>query len=124
VLDALARVLQLDDTGTEHLRNLGVEKPHRRRGPRNETVPTGIGKLPATVNLPAFVEGPSTPTGTAPRPDWSPVSATPSAPTPTTLASSNSSARSPWPVPTSGSYGLDTTSANAKAPPSPSTTRR
>jgi transcriptional regulator with XRE-family HTH domain len=58
VLDSLARVLQLDDTGTAYLLSLGREKPRRaRRRPRKETVPPGIAKLLGSIDLPAFVEG-------------------------------------------------------------------
>src|ERR1700761_6924913 len=58
VLDSLARVLQLDDTGTAYLLSLGREKPRRaRRRPRRETVAPGIGKLLGSIDLPAFVEG-------------------------------------------------------------------
>jgi transcriptional regulator with XRE-family HTH domain len=58
VLESLARVLQLDETGTSYLLSLGREKPRRaRRRPRKETVPAGVLKLLGTVGLPAFVEG-------------------------------------------------------------------
>ena len=58
VLDSLARVLQLDDTGTAYLLSLGREKPRRaRRRPRKETVAPGIDKLLVSIDLPAFVEG-------------------------------------------------------------------
>src|SRR6201992_3057614 len=58
VLESLARVLQLDETGTSYLLSLGREKPHRvRRRPRKETVPPGIVKLLGSIALPAFVEG-------------------------------------------------------------------
>jgi transcriptional regulator with XRE-family HTH domain len=58
VLDSLARVLQLDDTGTAYLLSLGREKPRRaRRRPRKETVAPGIDKLLGSIDLPAFVEG-------------------------------------------------------------------
>ena len=58
VLESLARVLQLDETGTSYLLSLGREEPRRaRRRPRKETVPPGVLKLLATINLPAFVEG-------------------------------------------------------------------
>ena len=58
VLESLARVLQLDETGTSYLLSLGREKPHRaRRRPRKETVPPGIVKLLGSLGLPAFVEG-------------------------------------------------------------------
>jgi transcriptional regulator with XRE-family HTH domain len=57
VLESLARVLQLDEAGTAYLLSLGLEKPRRRRRPRKETVPSGIGKLLDSLALPAFVEG-------------------------------------------------------------------
>jgi transcriptional regulator with XRE-family HTH domain len=57
VLEALARVLQLDESGTAYLLSLGSEKPRRVRRARKETVPVGIGKLLASLPLPAFVEG-------------------------------------------------------------------
>lgn len=58
VLEALARVLQLDEAAADHLLGLGVERPSRaRRRPRRETAPAGIRKLLATLPLPAFVEG-------------------------------------------------------------------
>jgi transcriptional regulator with XRE-family HTH domain len=58
VLESLARVLQLDDTGTAYLLSLGREKPRQtRRRPRKETVQPGIAKLLGSIDLPAFVEG-------------------------------------------------------------------
>lgn len=58
VLEAIARVLQLDDDTTPYLLSLAADKPRRtRRRPRRETVPLGISKLVATIPLPAFVEG-------------------------------------------------------------------
>jgi transcriptional regulator with XRE-family HTH domain len=57
VLEALARVLQLDEAGTAYLLSLGSEKPRRVRRARKETVPVGIGKLLDSLPLPAFVEG-------------------------------------------------------------------
>ena len=58
VLEALARVLQLDDDATAYLLSLGAAQPRRpRRRPRKETVPAGIAKLVATLPVPAFVEG-------------------------------------------------------------------
>jgi transcriptional regulator with XRE-family HTH domain len=58
VLEALARVLGLDRTATDHL--LGLAKPQprlRRRRPRGETAPAGIRQLLDVMGLPAFVEG-------------------------------------------------------------------
>jgi len=57
VLESLARVLQLDATGTEHLFSLGAGQTRRRRRPRRETAPEGILKLLDTLSLPALVEG-------------------------------------------------------------------
>ncbi|MEV0640720.1 helix-turn-helix transcriptional regulator [Streptomyces sp. NPDC050619] len=58
VLEAIARVLRLDDDATAHLLRLGAPRPrrHRRRRPK-ETVPSGIAQLVATLPLPALVEG-------------------------------------------------------------------
>ena len=58
VLEALARVLQLDQSATEYL--LGLAAPHpvqRRRRQKRESVPNGIRQLLDVVGLPAFVEG-------------------------------------------------------------------
>lgn len=58
VLEALARVLQLDDAATDYLLELGAPQPrHRRRRARRETVPDGIRQLLDVLGLPAFVEG-------------------------------------------------------------------
>ncbi|MEU3853798.1 helix-turn-helix transcriptional regulator [Streptomyces sp. NPDC029554] len=58
VLEALARVLLLDDDATEHLLALGADRPRRRRRrPARETVPHGVAQLVATLPLPALVEG-------------------------------------------------------------------
>jgi transcriptional regulator with XRE-family HTH domain len=58
VLDALARVLQLDDHGTDYLVSLAQPRPRaRRRRARRETVPAGIRVLVDTIGFPAFVEG-------------------------------------------------------------------
>ncbi|GAA3133640.1 helix-turn-helix transcriptional regulator [Streptomyces rameus] len=56
VLQALARVLRLDATATEHLLSLTTARPAASRRPRRETVPTGIRQLLDVINLPAFVE--------------------------------------------------------------------
>lgn len=59
ILEALARVLRLDDESLEHLLGLGTEQPRRRpvrRGQR-ETVPPGILKFLDGLGMPAFVEG-------------------------------------------------------------------
>ncbi|MEU3826693.1 helix-turn-helix transcriptional regulator [Streptomyces sp. NPDC029080] len=56
VLQALARVLRLDEIATEHLLSLTAARPRAPRRPRRETVPTGILQLLDAINLPAFVE--------------------------------------------------------------------
>lgn len=57
VLESIARVLQLDEPSTGYLLGLAAEKPRRtQRRPRRETVPAGIRKMLASMNLPAFVE--------------------------------------------------------------------
>ncbi|GHF52319.1 transcriptional regulator with XRE-family HTH domain [Amycolatopsis bartoniae] len=56
VLEALARVLQLDQAGTDYLLSLAAPRPHRRRA-RRETVPPGTRQLLDVLGLPAFVEG-------------------------------------------------------------------
>ena len=58
VLEALARVLRLDQAATDYLLGLAAPRPRqRRRRPRRETVPAGIRQLLDVVGLPAFVEG-------------------------------------------------------------------
>lgn len=58
VLEALARVLQLDQSATEYLLGLVAPVPlQRRRRPKRESVPAGIRQLLTVVGLPAFVEG-------------------------------------------------------------------
>jgi transcriptional regulator with XRE-family HTH domain len=58
VLEALARVLQLDQPATDYLLGLGAPQPvQRRRRARREFVPIGIRQLLDVVGLPAFVEG-------------------------------------------------------------------
>ena len=58
VLESLARVLRLDETGTAYLLSLGIDKPRRpRRRARRETAAPGIRKLLDSLALPAFVEG-------------------------------------------------------------------
>ncbi|MFE9903916.1 helix-turn-helix domain-containing protein [Streptomyces achromogenes] len=58
VLEALARVLRLDDAGTAYLLGLGSDSPRRvRRRPRKEAVPAGIRKLLDSLTQPAFLEG-------------------------------------------------------------------
>ncbi|GAA1894718.1 helix-turn-helix domain-containing protein [Lapillicoccus jejuensis] len=55
VLDALARVLRLDASGTEYLHGL-AGGPTRTTRRRDRPVPVGIRQLLESVNLPAFVE--------------------------------------------------------------------
>lgn len=58
VLEAIARVLQLDDDHFAHLLTLVAEAPRqRRRRPRKETVPPGALKLLDSLVQPAFIEG-------------------------------------------------------------------
>ncbi|MGY1714771.1 helix-turn-helix domain-containing protein [Geodermatophilus sp. SYSU D01106] len=57
VLESLARVLRLDDAGTDHLLALATPQPRHRRRVRPETVPAGVAMLLGTLGLPAFVEG-------------------------------------------------------------------
>ena len=57
VLEALARVLRLDEAGTDHLLALAAPQPRHRRRPRREVVPTGIVQLVTALGQPAFVEG-------------------------------------------------------------------
>jgi transcriptional regulator with XRE-family HTH domain len=56
VLEALARVLRLDDDSRAYLLGLAVVKSRRPRQ-RKETVPAGAAKLVAMLPLPAFIEG-------------------------------------------------------------------
>jgi transcriptional regulator with XRE-family HTH domain len=58
VLEALARVLHLDQAATDYLLSLATPRPrHQRRRPRRETVPSSIRQLLDVLGLPAFVEG-------------------------------------------------------------------
>ena len=58
VLEAIARVLRLDQAATDYLLGLATPLPrHRRRRPRRETVPASIRQLLDVLALPAFVEG-------------------------------------------------------------------
>ena len=58
VLEAIARVLQLDDEHLTYLLSLAADKPRSpRRKPRSETVPSGTMTLLSTLPSPAFVEG-------------------------------------------------------------------
>ncbi|MBO3103882.1 helix-turn-helix domain-containing protein [Cellulomonas fengjieae] len=57
VLEAIARVLQLDDDHFAHLMTLVAEVPRqRRRRPRKETPPAGVLKLLDSLPQPAFIE--------------------------------------------------------------------
>ena len=58
VLEALARVLHLDDDHVAHLQTLVAEAPRHRRRPREETPPSGALKLLDSLVQPAFIEGP------------------------------------------------------------------
>lgn len=58
VLEALARVLQLDDVETAWLHDLAAPKPRvRRRARPAEQVPARLHHLLAALDVPAFVEG-------------------------------------------------------------------
>ena len=57
VLEALARVLRLDEVATDYLLGLAAPRPKKRRRPRKETVPPSIRQLLDVIGLPAFVEG-------------------------------------------------------------------
>lgn len=58
VLEALARVLQLDQSATDYLLGLAAPKPrHRQPRPRREQVTDGIRHLVDVMELPAFVHG-------------------------------------------------------------------
>ncbi|MCP2031128.1 transcriptional regulator with XRE-family HTH domain [Okibacterium sp. HSC-33S16] len=57
VLDALARVLQLDEVESEYLHGLANPRRRVQRRPRMERVPDRLHHLLAALDLPAFVEG-------------------------------------------------------------------
>jgi transcriptional regulator with XRE-family HTH domain len=58
VLDALARVLRLDELERDYLRGLAAQRPaQRQRRRRPERVPARLHQLLASVQVPAFVEG-------------------------------------------------------------------
>jgi transcriptional regulator with XRE-family HTH domain len=57
VLASIARVLQLEETAVQHLRELAADRPRARARRRTETLPDGIAKLIPTLPYPAFVEG-------------------------------------------------------------------
>lgn len=56
VLDALARVLQLDADSTAYLRELATPKPRRRAPRRSERVAAGLAEMLELLPLPAFVQ--------------------------------------------------------------------
>jgi transcriptional regulator with XRE-family HTH domain len=56
VLQALARVLGLDEAATAYLLSLSASRSPVSRRPRREVVPAGIRQLLDVVGLPAFVE--------------------------------------------------------------------
>ncbi|MFI1991963.1 helix-turn-helix domain-containing protein [Actinoplanes sp. NPDC020271] len=55
VVEALARVLQLDADGAAHLARLARPRPRRRPAQSDEQLPDGFTMLLATLNVPAFV---------------------------------------------------------------------
>jgi transcriptional regulator with XRE-family HTH domain len=57
ILEALARVLRLDEAATDYLLSLSAPRPKKRRRTRKETVPPSIRHLLEVIGLPAFVEG-------------------------------------------------------------------
>ncbi|MFC4913051.1 helix-turn-helix transcriptional regulator [Actinomadura gamaensis] len=57
VLDALARVLRLDEAERDYLHSLVTPPPRSRRRRAPERVPARLHHLLATVGVPAFVEG-------------------------------------------------------------------
>uniref|UniRef100_A0A942T9Q7 Helix-turn-helix domain-containing protein n=1 Tax=Neobacillus citreus TaxID=2833578 RepID=A0A942T9Q7_9BACI len=57
VLEALARVLQLDDVETEFLLGLGAGRTRTKRRPPAERVPERLHHLLAALEVPAFIEG-------------------------------------------------------------------
>ncbi|KTR53566.1 helix-turn-helix transcriptional regulator [Curtobacterium oceanosedimentum] len=56
VVEALARVLDLDDVEREYLADLAASRPRRRRTRRTDRVPDRLHHLLAAVDVPAFVE--------------------------------------------------------------------
>ena len=57
VLEALARVLQLDEVETRYLIALGSPRPRARRRQREEHVPARLHHLLSAIDVPAFIEG-------------------------------------------------------------------
>ncbi|UBQ03202.1 helix-turn-helix transcriptional regulator [Curtobacterium sp. TXMA1] len=56
VVEALARVLDLDDVEREYLADLAAPRPRRRRTRRTDRMPDRLHHLLAAVDVPAFVE--------------------------------------------------------------------
>lgn len=56
VIDALARVFDLDDVEREYLADLAAPRPRRRRTRRTDRVPDRLHHLLAAIDVPAFVE--------------------------------------------------------------------
>jgi transcriptional regulator with XRE-family HTH domain len=57
VLEALARVLRLDEAATDYMLRVAAPRPKERRRPHKETVPPSIRQLLDVIHLPVFVEG-------------------------------------------------------------------
>ncbi len=57
VLEALGRVLQLDDVETQYLSELSADRPRKRPRRRTERVPPRLHHLLTAIGVPAFVEG-------------------------------------------------------------------
>jgi transcriptional regulator with XRE-family HTH domain len=57
VLDAIARVLELEDVERSYLGDLTAQRPRRRRPQRPERVPDRLRRLLTALDVPAFVEG-------------------------------------------------------------------
>lgn len=57
VLEALARVLQLDDVETDYLLSFTAPRPRSRKPRRAEKVPARLGHLLEALDVPAFIEG-------------------------------------------------------------------
>lgn len=57
VLDALARVLHLDELEHEYLLGLAAPRPRPKRRAKPERVPARLHQLLAALQIPAFVEG-------------------------------------------------------------------
>src|ERR1017187_7470278 len=145
VLEALARVLRLDQAATDYLLSLaaprpaiGAAAPSARPCP-----PSWPCRALSSASILTFAPPPASPgpcrptrrrgrtdftryfsippsrrctrTGTRPPPGWWPASGSPSEPTPTTPASSSSSANCPCPAKDSGSCGPGTTFRPARA---------